>query len=314
MRCQSFSQTLDTFTRRLGFRIEMILPADAPQAAVISAHGVTIRLENETEAALIPASMIPRPDSLQTLLVSRHVPDRQWNEGRAGMRYRDLIPGRLGGYIIASQIRIPQGGKTPDYVHYHKVLFQMIYCKEGWARLVYEDQGPPFLLQAGDCVLQPPEIRHRVLETSAGLEVIEIACPAIHETHADHELELPTPQILPERLFHNQRFVLHKAGEASWAPCLLDGFEARDTGIAAATDGMAAARVIRSSLHKNETTIQHSGNFLFLYVLKGELSLDNPEDSAQLHEGDNCVIPAGRRYLLQASSGLEMLEVRLPVV
>src|SRR5262245_50397922 len=94
-----------------------------------------------------------------------------WYVGRAGMEYRDLIPGRLGGRFIASHIRIPGGGETPDYVHYHKALFQMIYCKAGWVRVVYEDQGPPFALEAGDCVLQPPEIRHRVLESSPGLEV-----------------------------------------------------------------------------------------------------------------------------------------------
>ena len=31
-------------------------------------------------------------------------------EGRAGMLYRDLIPGRLGGRFIASHISIPEGG------------------------------------------------------------------------------------------------------------------------------------------------------------------------------------------------------------
>src|SRR5262245_36964241 len=164
-----------------------------------------------------------------------------WYEGRAGMQYRDLIPGRLGGRFIASHIRILEGGETQDYVHYHKARFQMIYCKTGWARLVYEDQGPPFTFKAGDCVLQPPESRHRVLESSAGLEVIEVTCPAEYETCADHELQLPTPEVLPERLFGGQRFTLHRASEASWAPWRLDGFEARDTGITVATNGLASA-------------------------------------------------------------------------
>ena len=148
------------------------------------------------------------------------------------MQYRDLIPGRLGGQFIASHIRIPDGGETPDYVHYHKVRFQMIYCKTGWVRVVYEDQGPPFILEAGDCVLQPPEIRHRVLESSAGLEVIEISSPAIHETWADHELILPTSQHLPERIFNGQKFVRHQAKTAEWKPSRYEGFEERDTGIA----------------------------------------------------------------------------------
>src|SRR6185436_13024852 len=109
-----------------------------------------------------------------------------WTRGRAGMRYRDLIPGRQGGRFIASHIAIPEGGPVADYVHHHFVRVQLIYCHRGWVRVVYEDQGAPFMLEAGDCVLQPPGIRHRVLESSVGLEVIEIGSPAVHETFADH--------------------------------------------------------------------------------------------------------------------------------
>ena len=120
-----------------------------------------------------------------------------WGVGRAGMRYRDLIPNRQGGRFIASHISIPDGGPVPDYVHFHKVRFQMIFCYRGWVKVVYEDQGPPFVLQAGDCVLQPPRIRHRVLEASPGLEVVEIGCPADHETRADLVMELPTGRVEP---------------------------------------------------------------------------------------------------------------------
>jgi mannose-6-phosphate isomerase-like protein (cupin superfamily) len=353
--CPNLPETLDFFTGRLGFRIEMIVPADSPRTAVVSGHGVTLRLEAESDAPPTPAvlrllcdsssmpmetirgafsldgpggirveivdaqSIVHLPDGSQEFTVSHICANDKWNEGRAGMQYRDLIPGRLGGRFIASHIRIPDGGETPDYVHFHKVRFQMIYCKEGWARVVYEDQGPPFLLQAGDCVLQPPEIRHRVLETSPGLEVIEIACPAIHETHVDHDLPLPTSRILPRRLYDNQRFVFHRVSEARWTPWILDGFEARDTGIAAATNGLAAARVVRRAAvpamvntTSNGSAIQHAGEFFFLFVLRGELILDNIEYGGQLQEGDSCVLPADLKYTLRASAGLEMLEVRLP--
>ena len=66
----------------------------------------------------------------------------------------------------------------------------MIYVRRGWVRVVYEDQGEPFVMREGDLVLQPPAIRHRVLESSPGLEVIEIGAPAVHATFADHEMEL----------------------------------------------------------------------------------------------------------------------------
>ena len=47
----------------------------------------------------------------------------QWGVGRAGMLYRDLVPSRAGGALIASHIRIPDGGPVPDYVHFHRVQF-----------------------------------------------------------------------------------------------------------------------------------------------------------------------------------------------
>src|SRR5207244_7041714 len=120
----------------------------------------------------------------------------------------------------------------------HRVRFQMIYCAKGWVRAVYEDQGPPFVLREGDCVLQPPGIRHRVLESSPDLEVIEIGSPADHETFADHELELPTASVRPDREFGGQRFLRHEAASAAWhrrAGDGLDGLDVRDLGIAAAT-------------------------------------------------------------------------------
>jgi hypothetical protein len=143
LRCSNLVEALDIFTGRLGFRIELIAPPDSPRIAVVSGHGVTLRLEAETEATAA------KPDDSHDLIVNQLGANDTWNEGRAGMFYRDLIPGRLGGRFIASHIRIPGGGETPDYVHFHKIRLQVIYCKEGWARLVYEDQGPPFILQAG---------------------------------------------------------------------------------------------------------------------------------------------------------------------
>jgi len=309
--CPNLAEALDFFTRRLGFRIEMIAPADSPRIAVISDDGLTLRLEAETEVRT-------PPDNERGFVVNRQAKDDPWIEGRAGMQYRDLIPGRLGGRLIASHIRIPDGGKTPDYVHYHKLRFQLIYCKAGWVMLVYEDQGAPFILNAGDCVMQPPEIRHRVLESSPGAEVVEIACPAVHETYADHEMELPTSRILPERLYGDQRFVLHRANETQWTPTA-DGFESRDTGITTAINGLAVARLVRPSLNRpidnfasRMSDIRPAGEFLFRFILKGELTIDQFDNGTyQLHEGDSCVIPSEFEYGLSVSADLEMFEVGL---
>ena len=297
------NEALDFFTSRLGFRVDMIFPADAPNTAVISGQGITLRLEAKTKHPTIEVINDPRE-----FIISRLHTEDAWSVGRAGMQYRDLIPGRLGGKIIASHIRIPDGGETPDYVHYHKIHFQMIYCKTGWVRVVYEDQGPPFILEAGDCVLQPPKIRHRVLESSPGLEVIEISSPAIHETWADHELALPTSQHLPERIFSGQKFARHQAKNALWKPTSIDGLEARDTSIGDATNGLAGARVLRTIKSISANVDGHSGDFLFWFILQGELKING---NHQLQAGDSCVIPASIDYAFEASNGLELMEVSL---
>jgi mannose-6-phosphate isomerase-like protein (cupin superfamily) len=174
--------------------------------------------------------------------------------------------------------------------------------------VVYEDQGPPFILEAGDCVLQPPEIRHRVLESSAGLEVIEISSPAIHETWVDHELILPTSQFLPERIFNGQKFVRHQAKSANWKPTNIEGLEARDTSIGTATNGLAEVRVLHSTKSISVNVDGHTGDFLFWLVLQGELKING---NHQLQAGDSCVIPAAIDYVYKASKGLELMEVSL---
>ena len=304
--CPDLLEAVEFFTNRLGFRLDMIVPADAPRVAVVSGHGISLRLELN-QASEASASVV------EGLIVSRMNSADAWHVGRAGMEYRDLIPGRLGGRFIASHIRIPGGGDVPDYVHYHKVRFQMIYCKAGWVRVVYEDQGEPFVFQAGDCVLQAPEIRHCVLEASPGLEVIEIGSPAIHETFVDHEIKLPTEGVLPERLFGGQRFIRHIAREAAWTTSPIAGCEMRDTGIAAATNGLASARIHRLLAKTSAVTHRHEGEFQFLFVLNGELRLTNSEEGKhQLLAGDSCVIPAGQDFSLEAGAGLELLEVCWP--
>lgn len=307
------------FYAELGFRLDMIMPADAPRTALVSGHGITLRLDASGRKPAIP---IPVCDSTpHEFLVNRSSAADMWVSGRAGMQYRDLVPDRLGGHFIASHIRIPDGGPVPDYVHYHKVGFQMIYCKRGWVRVVYEDQGRPFVMQAGDCVLQPPTIRHRVLEASPGMEVIEISLPAEHETWRDHALELPTADRNSQRLFAGQRFVRHIAADAIWqrtheSPASIKGREFRDTGISSATDGLASVRVLRITPGVDDEHLApqvHDGDFLFLMVLEGRLDLISRALGSQTLDADDaCVISAGTDFALQAREPTEVLEVALP--
>lgn len=231
------------------------------------------------------------------------------------MHYRDLIPGRLGGAIIASHIRIPDAGPVPDKVHYHDIGFQLIYCCRGWVRLVYEDQGPPFVLSAGDCVIQPPRIRHRVLESGEDLQVVEIGVPAEHLTTIDHDLELPTPHHRPEREWDGQRFVHSLAEEAVWKPWRLPGFQARDTGVRAGTKGVATVVVARPSAGGRAGAVaSHDSDILFTFVLTGSCTLNGQgHGSYELTEGDAYVLPPElKTSLTDCSEDLTLLEVSLP--
>ncbi|MEO5901923.1 MAG: cupin domain-containing protein [Ilumatobacteraceae bacterium] len=341
--CSELAPSLEFFTDQLGMRVDVIFPAESPTTAVISGHGLTLRLEERAGAppsaielrltcdpVLLPdgattvltapdgtrielvvaLAPIELPEVAHEFVVSRELGDESWVLGRAGMHYRDLIPSRLGGRFVASHIRIPDGGDVPDYVHFHKIRFQMIFCRTGWARLVYEDQGEPFLLRAGDCVLQPPEIRHRVLEASPGLEVIELGCPAIHETHADHQMSLPSG--LADRDFGGQRFVRHIAADAPWLPWRVDGAEVRDTGIAAATAGLAGVRVVRSVAGAATALAAHTGELLFMFVLAGDLDVVVDGAEQTLSSGDSCALPADTPFSLRLRPGVEVLEVTLP--
>jgi len=263
----------------------------------------------------VPASPVYTMPELEPALSIQKLSteSNDWIVGRAGMQYRDLIPDRQGGRFIASHIRIPEGGPVPDHVHFHNIRFQLIYCYRGWVRLVYEDQGDPFIMKAGDCVLQPPNIRHRVLEASDGLEVIEIGSPARHMTHLDHELILPTQYHHPQRHFSGQLFAFHQKAKAAWHSSEKTGFEVRDLGISKATDGLVSAQVLRLShpfISNNKT---HNKELWFTFILAGQMSLQHGQQQTELSTGDAFVIPAGMTYcFLDCTDDLELFELKLP--
>lgn len=251
------------------------------------------------------------PPTQQALAVD-HEQGGSWKGGRAGMRYRDLIPGRHGGAYIASHIHVPDGGPVPDYVHFHDVVHQLIFCHRGWVRVVYEDQGEPFVLRPGDCVLQPPGIRHRVLEASDDLFVVEVGCPAVHRTSVDHDLELPNAEVRPGRRWNGQLFVRHVADEAPWRPTTEPGGRQQDLGLGAATDDLVSAR--RIHVDDDDTALDldlsHDGDLRLVFVTDGSATLTPPDGvTTALPEGSSATIPAGDRFLLTLAPGAVLLDV-----
>lgn len=312
----------------LGFRLEMILPADSPTTVVISKDRFFIRLERASrgfsadvitsllgsdnpESVLAGKRFTKRPlvfggernEVLREPVFSGICASSSWNEGRAGMLYRDLIPGRLGGAFVGSHIKITSGGPVPDRVHYHEIRFQIIFCRRGWVKVVYEDQGDPFILNEGDCVLQPPEIRHRVLESSENLEVIEIGSPAVHSTFIEHELVLPNPNIDRQRLFGSQKFVRFVFKDTEWS--VSKGFLSKETGVGAATSGIGDVKIVRNE-KSSSRNFSHSFEFLFWYVLKGEIQIDGFD---AVGEDESVVIPKDSSLIVNFSDSCEFLEV-----
>lgn len=340
---EPISATIGFFTSH-GFAVRTIMPADHPRMAVLRGHGLTIRLQvgadggrgrlrllcadqlepyevtapNGTVLEFAPAQspLVIPPLAEETVVTRAPSNDDSFGEGRAGMRYRDLIPSRLGGRFIASHILIDQGGPVNDYVHFHNVRFQMIYCHRGWVRVAYQDQGEPILMHEGDCFLQPSTIRHRVLEASDRMQVIEIGCPAEHETWGDPETILPTGVVSPDRGFgaDGHRFVFHQAATATWAPSRFAGYESRDTGIGSATDGLAGVRVLRPVGKPPAVTLTHHNEFQFHFVLDGAVTLESDGTApVRLGDGDSFVIPAHLAYTLsEPTADAQLLDVTLP--
>jgi hypothetical protein len=151
----ALTDDISFFTKTLQMRMTSIYPADDPSVAVFEGHGVRVRLDqgqtgpagqlriltDDTGFATAPRLTAPGgtiveiaplnpplylPETDHAFVVRRLADQAPWVIGRAGMHYRDLIPTRLGGSIIASHIRIPDGGPVPDMVHYHRVGFQLI--------------------------------------------------------------------------------------------------------------------------------------------------------------------------------------------
>lgn len=118
-----------------------------------------------------------------------HAKDAEFQRGlRAFFEYRDLgIKDATGGAFGAHVIRAIPGEHATGQWHTHDLTFQMFFVLKGWVRFEYEDIGEK-TFHAGDCCYQPPMVRHREIEHSDDLELIEIVGPSEFATQ-----EVPAP-------------------------------------------------------------------------------------------------------------------------
>jgi mannose-6-phosphate isomerase-like protein (cupin superfamily) len=119
----------------------------------------------------------------QTFVASHHHPDAFDAGLRSYAKYRDLgIAKATHGLARAHVIKMvpPCDPKVVSKRHYHDVEFQMIYVLKGWITGEYE--GEVVTMREGSCWLQPPKIKHTVLDYSDDCEVLEIILPADFDT------------------------------------------------------------------------------------------------------------------------------------
>ena len=138
-----------------------------------------------------------------------------------------------------------------------------------------------------------------MLESSPGLEVVEISCPALHETFADHEMALPNGRGDPARSYGGQRFVHHVAATSPWTEW--HGAEAQVTGVGEAADGLVEARVLRPGAGPVIAVPPHDGELVFGFVLDGSVRLEFGE-GPMLGPADSFVIPPGEAWRLSRAS------------
>ena len=115
--------------------------------------------------------------------VTSHAAGATFERGlRSFYEYRDLgIKTATAGRVDAHVIRAAAGKEFSSQPHTHKTTFQLVYILKGWIEFEYEGQGV-VRLEAGSCVHQPPEIRHRELGHSEDIEMLEIVLPGSFTT------------------------------------------------------------------------------------------------------------------------------------
>ena len=120
----------------------------------------------------------------QTFVANHLNPDAFEGGLRSYAEYRDLdIARATNGLARAHVIKMipPCDPAVVSKRHYHDVEFQMIYVLKGWIKGEYEGEGV-VTMREGSCWLQPPKIKHTVLDYSDDCELLEIILPADFDT------------------------------------------------------------------------------------------------------------------------------------
>jgi hypothetical protein len=154
-------------------------PKTAPRRKVAgpAAKGSRARAKSAVRAK---AGSRAKPRPKQRFTVS-HPNEADFKSGlRSYAHYRDLgINAATHGMVQAHVIRFvpPCRPEEVSKLHYHDVDFQMIYVLKGWIKSKFDAEGE-IVMRTGSCWIQPPRMKHAVLDYSDDCEVLEIILPA----------------------------------------------------------------------------------------------------------------------------------------
>jgi mannose-6-phosphate isomerase-like protein (cupin superfamily) len=113
--------------------------------------------------------------------VFNHLDANSFDAGlRSYAQYRDLdIAAATNGLVRAHVIKMvpPCIPAVVSKRHFHDVEFQMVYVLKGWIKSEFDGAGA-VTMREGSCWMQPPKIKHSVLDYSDDCELLEIIMPA----------------------------------------------------------------------------------------------------------------------------------------
>ncbi len=336
----NLDKEINFFENNIGFKLLEIYPADNPKFALLEGYHLNILLNENISSKnkylahiRIPVEknyeyeelVSPSGHKIEFIkdIVEKTTPykkifeytifnNNSWKNGRAGMQYRDLIPSRYGGFVVASHIKVNTIGKVKDRVHFHDVEFQALYCLKGKVKLTYENQEEFILFKSGECILQPPNIKHKVIETYEPLEVIELTMPAEHVTSIDYSLELPNKDKTNFAKISKSNFLYYK-DNLNRNEYIFPGFSIQNTGINDSSNKFGDL-VILESKDFNEFKFTHKSKFLFYYIIEGSIELKNSEKILHFNQNDCFVLLPNIIYSFKFMSKVKIIQFSVPKV
>ena len=128
---------------------------------------------------------VKRARPKQRIAISHHREEDFKADGlRTYAKYRDLgIAEASRGLARAHVIRLigPCDPAEVSKLHFHDLEFQMVYVLKGWVKTYMEGQGET-VMQQGSAWIQPPRIKHLIMDYSDDVELLEVVLPAEFKT------------------------------------------------------------------------------------------------------------------------------------